>query len=60
MIGFFSPVHPNLTGWGKAGYQKGMCPNAEKICGHIINLPTHRKIGEEEAERIVEFIVDNR
>lgn len=57
---FLSPVHPNLTGWEKAGYQKGMCPNAEKICEHIINLPTHQKIGEKEVEKIVEFIANNR
>lgn len=57
---FLSSVHPNLSGWEKAGYQKSMCPIAEKTCEHIINLPTHQKIGEEEVERIVEFIADNR
>jgi dTDP-4-amino-4,6-dideoxygalactose transaminase len=49
-------IHPNLTGWEKAGYQKGMCPIAEDICGHVINLPTHSRIGEKEARRIVELI----
>jgi perosamine synthetase len=53
---FLSPVHPNLGGWDKIGYQEGMCPIAENMCRHVINLPTHMKISEKEAERIVEFI----
>lgn len=52
---FLSPVHPNLEGWEKVGYQKGMCPNAEKICEHIINLPTHQGINEEEAKKLLNF-----
>lgn len=53
---FLSPVHPNLNGWDKVGYQKGMCPIAEDICRHIISLPTHSRINEKEARRIVEFV----
>lgn len=53
---FISPIHDKLDEWEKANYQKGMCPIAEKICEDIINLPTHRGISVEEAERIVEFI----
>lgn len=53
---FLSPVHPNLNGWEKAGYQKGMCPIAEKICEHIINLPTHQGINEKDARKVTEFI----
>ena len=49
---FLSPVHPNLEGWEKAGYRKGMCSNAEKACEQVINLPTHSKIGNREIERI--------
>jgi perosamine synthetase len=55
---FVSPVHPNLTGWEKVGYRKGMCPVAENICQHIINLPTHMRIGVKEAGKIVEFIAN--
>jgi perosamine synthetase len=53
---FVSPIHPNLEGWDKVSYQKGMCPIAENICQHVINLPTHMRIDEKEARRIVEFI----
>ena len=53
---FLSPVHPNLGDWEKVNYREGMCPNAERICRHVINLPTHGKIGDREAERIVRFV----
>lgn len=53
---FLSPVHPNLHGWEKVSYKKGMCPIAESTCEHIINLPTHQKVGIKEVERIVKFI----
>jgi len=53
---FLSPVHPNLEGWEKISYERGMCPIAEDICEHMINLPTHMRIGEKEIERIVEFV----
>jgi perosamine synthetase len=57
---FVSPVHPNLYGWDKVGYRSGMCPVAEDICRHVINLPTHRGINEEEASKIAEFVVNSR
>lgn len=53
---FLSPVHPNLERWERVSYQKGMCPNAEKTCKHIINLPTHKRIAEEDAFKIADFI----
>ena len=54
---FVSPVHPNLYGWELAGYRKGMCPVAEDICDHIVNLPTHQGIRVKEIEKIVELVV---
>ncbi len=54
---FLSPIHPNLEGWEKVDYKEGMCPIAEKTCNHIINLPTHNKIDEQEAKRIIDFII---
>lgn len=53
---FLSPVHPNLSGWEKISYEKGMCPNAETACDSVINLPTHQRIGNKEIERIIDFI----
>ena len=57
---FLSPVHPNLDGWEKIGYEKGTCHIAEEICEHIINLPTHPGINEEEAKKVVEFIINSK
>lgn len=54
---FVSPIHPNLNGWEKVGYQKGSCPISEDICRHIINLPTYKSINEKEARRLVDFIL---
>lgn len=53
---FLSPVHPNLEGWKNLGYEKGMCLIAEDICQQVINLPTHMRIGEKEARKIVNLI----
>ena len=53
---FLSPVHPNLAGWEKVGYQEGMCPTAEKICREIINLPTHERIHAKEVEAGIELL----
>jgi len=47
---FLSPVHPNLQGWEKVGYQEGMCPHAENVCKSIINLPTHERINVKEVD----------
>jgi len=53
---FLSPVHPNESGWKKAGYAPGSCPAAEAVCRQVINLPTHPRVSRPEAERIVAFI----
>lgn len=55
-ITFISYLHPNISKWEKVGYYKRMCPVAEKICQHILNLPTHAKINEREILRIVKMI----
>lgn len=55
---FVSPIHPSLNGWEKIGYQKGICPIAEEICEHIINLPTHDKISETDALKIIDFVTN--
>ena len=53
---FSSPVHPNLSGWEKISYEKGMCPNAERACDRVVNLPTHKGIGGKEIEKTFDFI----
>jgi len=53
---FVSPLHPNLEGWESVHYKKGSCPIAEDVCEHVINLPTHNTIDENEAQRIIDFL----
>lgn len=55
---FISPVHPVSKGLEKFEYYKGVCPVAENICEHIINLPTHTLISEAYAYKIVNFLKD--
>ncbi len=40
-----------------SSYQKGNCPNAENSAKLIINLPTHRVINSQKAEKICELII---
>jgi dTDP-4-amino-4,6-dideoxygalactose transaminase len=53
---FVSPLHPNRDGWQKVKYRRGECPVAEKVCAHVINLPTHRGVSEAEAARVLDFV----
>ncbi len=45
---FISPLHPvegDLTQWH---YVTGSCPTAERVCNHIINLPTDKALTREQ------------
>ncbi|GAH14578.1 unnamed protein product, partial [marine sediment metagenome] len=52
---FESPLHPGGTRLERFGYKPGMCPEAEKACREVINLPTHLKVDEKTAERTLVF-----
>ena len=53
---FLSPVHPNVSGWENISYKSGMCPKAEEMCQHVINLPTHTRIRKADIEKIGSFV----
>ena len=53
---FECPLHPASTPLGKFGYRPGMCPQAERASGEVINLPTHLGISEYTAERLLDFL----
>lgn len=53
---FESPLHPKKTDLGLYGYDNGMCPESEKACSEVINLPTHRGIGPKERQRVLSFL----
>jgi dTDP-4-amino-4,6-dideoxygalactose transaminase len=36
----------------RGGYRAGSCPDAERAARHLINLPTHPRVTEADAERI--------
>lgn len=52
-----SPVAPHDTRLDKMKYEKGSCPNAEKLSEITLNLPTHINISEKEAQRIIDFLM---
>jgi dTDP-4-amino-4,6-dideoxygalactose transaminase len=42
------------------GYYEGMCPQADKACAEVVNLPVHPRTSEATARRTVKFIGDIR
>jgi len=53
---FECPLHPVETPLAAYDYQIGMCPEAEKACDEVVNLPLHPRANEKTARRTVEFI----
>ena len=55
---FLSPIHPKISEWYKVNYSKGLCPISESICEHIINLPLHQQINEQNIDTIFDLLDD--
>ncbi len=53
---FEIPLHPEGVNMEYFGYKQGMCPESEKACSEVINLPTHRRITLSEADRVLSFV----
>jgi len=53
---FECPLHPIETPMERYDYRIGLCPEAEKACREVVNLPTHPRAGPATAQRCVEFI----
>jgi len=53
---FECPLHPIETPLEMYGYRQGMCPEAERACREVVNLPTHPRAGEATARRSLCFI----
>jgi perosamine synthetase len=53
---FISPLHPIQTNLQIWGYEWGSNPVAERVCSHVINLPTQNDTSEAAAERIVALV----
>ncbi len=51
-----APLHPREADASAFRYETGMCPIADDVAQHVINLPTHRHVDGREAERILSFL----
>lgn len=49
------PITPSQD-IAKTNYQKGSCPQAEYLCQHSLNLPTHPLLSLQQAEKIINII----
>jgi len=56
---YHSPLAPLEKRLDRFGYYYGMCPNAEKLCLTILNLPTNILTTQEDAYLISELIKKN-
>ncbi len=53
---FECPLHPIETPLKAYDYEIGMCPEAERACREVVNLPTHPRANEKTVHKTVEFI----
>ncbi len=53
---FECPLHPIETPLASYDYEVGMCPEAEKSAGQVVNLPLHPRTNNKTVERSVDFI----
>jgi perosamine synthetase len=57
---FESPLHPLRLAEHKAIYYvPGSCPVAESTARHVINLPLHRRVNHDEAEKVIGFVLSH-
>lgn len=56
---YSTPIHPlGPAEWTSVGYEAGSCPEAEKRCGEVVTLPTHRGTSARDVDRAVAFFND--
>ena len=53
---FECPLHPIETPLASYDYELGMCPEAEKASGQMVNLPLHPRVSEKTAGKTIKFI----
>jgi perosamine synthetase len=57
---FVSPLHPLVDNYAAWDYHYGANPTAERVSRHLVNLHTHRRITEQQARRVCEFLSERR
>lgn len=55
---YSSILDPKQTNLKIYKYEKGSCPNAEKIADKVINLPTHINIKLEDVKNIIKILLE--
>jgi perosamine synthetase len=55
---WFSSVLEEAVDPERIGYVAGSCPNAERAGAHLINLPTHPRVSEADALRLIAVVRD--
>ncbi|HEX2862285.1 MAG TPA: DegT/DnrJ/EryC1/StrS family aminotransferase [Lacunisphaera sp.] len=51
---YSTPIHPlGPRDWATVAYQAGSCPEAEKRCGEVVTLPTHRATRMRDVDRAI-------
>jgi len=54
---YSTPIHPvESTQWPLIYYNKGSCPNAEKMSTQIVTLPTNKKVTEKHINQTIDFL----
>ena len=53
---YTTPIAPHDTQIQRMGYEWGSCPVAEELAKSTLNLPTHIRIAEKEAGKIIQFL----
>jgi len=48
---FETVLHPSRKDLGRAGYVPGSCPAGEEAAKKTVNLPTHPRVGQDDAKR---------
>ena len=57
---FETPLHPiSIANHALYGYTVGQCPNSERTAQQVVNLPMHKRVTIDEAERVLRFFADN-
>lgn len=50
---FDAPLHPRSAGPASFGYRHGSAPRAEALAAHVVNLPTHPLVSDEDARALI-------
>jgi dTDP-4-amino-4,6-dideoxygalactose transaminase len=53
---FVQPMHSQMLPYECLGYTRGLCPEAEKAAEQIVNLPTHDRVSDRHARKLIEFL----